>query len=113
MKKVRKVLDHASSDPCAILAYRKSDIILAIHSDASYMSGPGTRSHAGGHFFMTSDFPIPPDNGAVLNTEQLSKAVMTSVAEAEMGALYINRREAVPVRMILQGMGHSQPRTPM
>ena len=38
---------------------------------------------------------------------------MTSAAEAEIGAMYINAREAVPQRMTLSEMGHPQPRTPM
>ena len=38
---------------------------------------------------------------------------MTSAAEAEIGAMYINAREAVHQRMTLSEMGHPQPRTPM
>ena len=38
---------------------------------------------------------------------------MTSAAEAEIGAMYINAREAVPQRMTLSEMVHPQPRTPM
>ena len=42
-------------------------------------------------------YPLnPAKNGAVLNLAQLIKAVMSSAAEAELGALYINAREAVP-----------------
>ena len=38
---------------------------------------------------------------------------MTSAAEAEIGTMYINSREAVPQRTALSEMGHPQPRTPM
>ena len=38
---------------------------------------------------------------------------MSLVAEAEIGAMYVNAREAVPARKILDEMGHRQPRTPM
>ena len=41
------------------------------------------------------------------------KAVMSSAAEAELGALYINSREAVPIRHLLEEMGHKQPPTPI
>ena len=34
-------------------------------------------------------------------------------AEAKVGALYINFREAVPARHSLEFMGHKQPSTPM
>ncbi len=45
---------------------------------------------------MSSDISDLKDNGAVLNIAQLIKAVMSSAAEAELGALYINARKAVP-----------------
>ena len=38
---------------------------------------------------------------------------MSSAAEAELGALYINARKAVEMRTILHEMGHPQPPTPM
>ena len=62
---------------------------------------------------MSQDVPIPPNNGAVHNLAQIIKTVMTSAAEAELGALYINAREAVPMRATLAEMGHPQPKTPV
>ena len=38
---------------------------------------------------------------------------MSSAAEAELAALYINAREAVYIRNILEELGHKQPPTPM
>ena len=38
---------------------------------------------------------------------------MLSAAEAEIGAMYINAREAVPIRKTLMEMGHAQPPTPL
>ena len=37
---------------------------------------------------------IPTNNGAVLNILQIIKAVMSSAAEAELGALFINAKMA-------------------
>ena len=37
---------------------------------------------------------------------------MSSTAEAEMGALFTNAKEAVHMRHILHEMGHPQPCTP-
>ena len=59
---------------------------------------------------MSSNAAIPANNGAVLNISQIIKTVMTSAAEAEIGAMYINAREAVPQIMTLSEMGHPQPR---
>ncbi len=38
---------------------------------------------------------------------------MSSAAEAELGALFLNAKEAVYLRQILTKMGHQQPRTPI
>ena len=110
---VNWLLDYAATNPDAILTYKKSDMVLAVHSDASYLSESAARSRVGGHFFCSSDVKDPPDNGAVLNISKILKAVMSSAAEAELGALYINAREAIPMRQLLEEMGHKQPPTPI
>ena len=38
---------------------------------------------------------------------------MVSAAEAELGALFINTKEAVYIRSMLEEMGHKQPPTPI
>ena len=38
---------------------------------------------------------------------------MASAAEAELGALFLNCQEAVPVYIMLEEMVHSQPPTPV
>jgi hypothetical protein len=62
---------------------------------------------------MSNNTAKPPKNGAILTTAQIIKAVMSLVAEAKVGALYINCREAVPAHQTLKFMGHPQPPTPM
>ena len=42
-----------------------------------------------------------------------AKVITASAAEAELGALFINAKEAVHIRQILEEMGHPQPRTPI
>ena len=49
----------------------------------------------------------------MLNIAQIIKTVITSAAEAEIGAMLINVQEAVPQRMTLGEMVHPQPQTPM
>jgi hypothetical protein len=110
---IKQLLDYVATHPDAILTYEKSDMVLAVHSDASYLSEPQARSRAGGHFFLTGEADDPPNNGAILNISKIMRAVMSSAADAELGALYINACEAVPIRNLLQEMGHKQPKTPM
>ena len=62
---------------------------------------------------MSENDTFPTNNGAVHTVAQIIKAVMSSAAEAELGALYINSREAVPIRHLLEEMGHKQPPTPL
>jgi hypothetical protein len=42
-----------------------------------------------GHFFLSSDTTIPPNNGTVLNIAHIIKNVMSSATEAELAGLYI------------------------
>ena len=61
---------------------------------------------------MYKDVSFSPNNGDVLNIAQITKT-MYSAAKSEIGAMYVNAREAVPARKSLNEMGHHQPRTPM
>ena len=56
---------------------------------------------------------FPPNNSAILTIATIIKAVMSSAAEAELGALFINVKEAMHLRHVLEEMGHPQPRTPI
>jgi hypothetical protein len=113
MKRVQHFLDYAATQEPAVLTYRASDMILAIHSDASYLNEPNARSRAGGHHFLSENVPHPANNGAIHNVAEIIKAVMSSAAEAELGSLYLNSRKGVEERNILEEMGHPQPPTPV
>jgi hypothetical protein len=88
-------------------------MVLAGHSNALYLSISKVHSRVGGHFFMSNNTAKPPTNGAILTIAQIIKAVMSSVAEAKVGALYINCREAIPACHTIEFMGHAQLPTPM
>ena len=68
-------MNYVAIHPYAILTYCKSDMPLAVHSDASYLSNPKARSRDDGYFPLSNDAPIPTKNGVVLNIAQLIKAV--------------------------------------
>ena len=101
--------------PDATIRYRASDMILRLHSDASYLSEAKARSRGAGHFYLAdkpSNLPVR-NNGALLTTSVIMRNVMSSAAEAECGALFNNTREAVPLRISLTEMGYPQPPTPV
>jgi hypothetical protein len=49
-----QLLDYVVTHPNAGLCYHAYDMILAIHTDASYLSEMGGRSRAAGHFYLTN-----------------------------------------------------------
>jgi hypothetical protein len=53
-------------------------MVLAVDSDASYLSEPKARSRAGGHFYMSSETDERPRNGVILNISKIIAAVMSS-----------------------------------
>jgi hypothetical protein len=112
MANVKLFLNYVTSHQDAIITYHTSNMVLVVHSDASYLSKPRAQIQAGGHFFMSSDIEDSKNNGAVLNITQLIKDVMCLAAEAELGALYINAHKAVPMHQLLAEMGHIQPPMP-
>ncbi len=113
MEEIKQLLDSCASQEEAIVTYHASDMILAVHSDAGYLNERKSPSRAGEHFYLSSDVPYPPNNGTILNIAKVIDAIVSSAAEAELGALFINAREAVYLRRILVKMGHPQTKTPI
>ena len=88
-------------------------MVLAAHSDASYLNKSIARSRVGGHIFLSKNVEYPPNNGAILTVAQIIKDVMSLAAEAELGALFIVARECAYIRWILEELGHKQQPTPI
>ena len=102
-----QLLDYAASNPNATIRFRASGMVLHIHSDGSYLPAHCSRSRAAGHFFLKNwpkditkpDHPPPPTNGPVFAVCKTLRNVMASVVETELGALFHNGQEAVPLVM--------------
>jgi hypothetical protein len=111
---VNQFLDYMWTHPDAIIQYRASDMILNVHSDALYLSAPKACSRGGDYFFLGS---IPQDgdpiklNGAIHVICAILKLVAAFVAEAELGALFLNAQDAKLLRLILAKLCHPQPPT--
>ena len=91
---VNTFLDYCASNPDAQIIYRASDMQLHIDSDAAYLVAPKARSRAGGyHYLGNKDGTL--FNGPIFILAKVIKAVMSSAAESEVGALYLNAREAI------------------
>jgi hypothetical protein len=83
-------------------------MILHIHSDASYLSEKEAKSRAGGFFYMGSSTNSDKKltNGEILIISKVLKRVMSSAAEAEIGAVFINAKEGAVLRTTLEELGH-------
>ena len=101
-----------ATHPDAILTFKKSSIILAIHSDASYLAKRKPGSRAGWHlYFADGSKEEHPYNAPVHSIAQIIRNVMTSAFDAEIGALFVNSRQAISARQWLEKVGHLQPPT--
>ncbi len=67
------LLDYVATNPDAILTYKKSDMVLAVHSDALYLSEPAARSREGGHFFAHLTWMIHPTIGPCSTSPKYSR----------------------------------------
>jgi hypothetical protein len=95
MKKVKQLLDYCTTQEDVIITCNGSKMILTIYSDTGYCNKKNALSRSGGHFFLLNNEKSPPNNSAILTNTTIIKAVMSSAAEAKLGALYLNAKEAV------------------
>eukprot|EP00804_Cyclotella_cryptica_P003828 CCRYP_018935-RA/>CCRYP_018935-RA protein AED:0.38 eAED:0.38 QI:0/-1/0/1/-1/1/1/0/256 len=65
LQRINRFLDYAMTHQDAVITYRASNMILAAHSDASYLSETMAQSRAGGHFFLSENDDVPRNNGAI------------------------------------------------
>jgi hypothetical protein len=109
-----KFLNYCATHPDAKLRYYASDMVLKLHSDASYLSESKARSRAARNFYMgNKDNDNDTHNGSILATTQIMKSVLSSASEAKIGALFENTKRATILRITLEEMGYPQPPTPV
>jgi hypothetical protein len=109
-----QLLDYLATHPDATIRYHASDMILHIHSDASYLSVSNARSRLGGLFFFGNKSPEQDKlSGSILNVASVIKKVVASAAESKVGACFHNAQSGAPFRVTLTELGHIQPPTPL
>ena len=114
------LMDYAAYNPLSVIRYTASDMLLYVHSDASYLSESKARSRAA--VFFLSSKPIDPSklpdtiptlNGPVHTLCKIIDVIVGSAAEAEIGAGYLNAQQIVPMVTTLEEMGHDQAPIPI
>jgi hypothetical protein len=109
-----QILDYLDTHPDAAIQLHASDMILHIHSDASYLSVSKSRSRLGGLFSLGYNTPNDEKlNGSILNVASVIKNMVASAAESEVGACFQNAQTAAPIRVTLLELGHKQPENPL
>jgi hypothetical protein len=109
-----QLLDYLATHADAAIRYHASDMILHIHSDASYLSVSNARSRLGGLFFCGEKSPQQDKlNGSILNVASVIKNMVASAAESEVGACFHNTQSGAPLRVALTELDHIHPPTPL
>jgi hypothetical protein len=80
--------------------YAPGTIIRKRFEDGKWLEGEGNKD---GKLF----------NGPIMVLAKIIKNVMSSAAEAEVAALFMNAQEMAPMRQCLKDLGHAQPATPI
>jgi hypothetical protein len=59
---MKAILDYMASQDKAVLTYKASNVVLAVHIDTSFLSKPKAHSRVGRHMFMAGRDNIPTNN---------------------------------------------------
>ena len=83
-------------------------------SNFAYLVESEARSRAGGYTYLgNKEGNERILNGPISIIAKIIKSVMSSAAEAEVGALFMNAQDILPMRVTCEELGHPQPATPM
>jgi hypothetical protein len=105
-----QLLDYLATHPDDTIRYYTSDMILHLHSDASYLSVSNARSRRSGLIFLGNKSPKQDTlNESIINVTVVIKNVVASAAESEVGACFHNAPSGAPLRVTLTELGHTQP----
>jgi hypothetical protein len=117
MRRVTHLLNYCATHPDAKVRFKRSDMVLHVESDASYLCLPKSKSRVAGYFYMGEqpkpNNEQPPMNGAVLVVCNILRVVVSSAAEAELAGVFYNAKETIALRTTLEELGHEQPPTPI
>jgi hypothetical protein len=110
-----QLLDYLANHPDAAIRYHASDMILHIHSDASYLSVSNARSRLGGLFFLGNKSPEQETlNGSILNVAAVIKKRGRLRSRIRSWRVLSQRPKWRPTQSHTNRAGpHTQPLTPM
>jgi hypothetical protein len=98
---VSHLLDYCNTLFKSTIMYYASDMQLNIHSDSGYLSKPKANSRIGVYFYLcktTNLSATPLTNGPLLCHTKVLTHVLSSIAEAEFCAIFVNAKEGTVIR---------------
>jgi len=115
LKAAMRLCHYLAWHPDHSITYYPSNMRLTIHSDASHQSEPGSRSRAGGVFFMGSPSftgltSSNPNNfqGAVATVCKKVPTVCQASSESEYATAYVNAQTGETLRQTAFDIGYPQ-----
>ena len=102
----------------AEIRYEASDMQLYVDSDAAYLVAPKAKSRISGYLHLgdlyIANYNLEPTLNAPVHIEcQVLKHVVSSAAEAETSAIFLNMKSAIWIKRMLLALGHPQHIIPL
>jgi hypothetical protein len=105
LKKMERLLQYVSCHQNQGIRFHASNMQLQIQSDASYLCRTKARSVLGGLHYLGTTTLI---NGPFFCTSKTISCVVSSAAEAELGAAFQNAQKGAQFRNTLTELGYPQ-----
>ena len=106
-----QLLDCAATHFTATIQYLASDVILAVHSDASYLSKYNSKSRTAGHYYLTKAHNETFNNREIISLSTIIKHVVALASDSELAALFYNGKQTILLWVTYTEMRHWQPDT--
>ena len=92
-----QLLDCVATHPQTSLKFIASDMTLAVHTDALYLSESNSKSPATGHFSLPHHNNPSTPNVPILTLSTIIWHILASASEAELTALFYGCKQAIPL----------------
>ena len=113
------IVDYVYMPPDSKTSYHARNMQLYIDSDAAYLVTPKAKGCIGGlfnlcyHYISHKGNPSTKINVPIHIECQILKHVVTSAAEAETPATFLNCKIAICIKRTLEVLGHQQQIVPL
>ena len=113
------LMDYVYTHPNTKIRYHARNMHLCIDSDEAYLVAPTAKSRIAGYFYLSDHYTGGTENpsqklNASIHIEcQLLKHVISSMAEAEISAIFHNCKIGIWIRRMLETLGHEQKIIPL